>query len=56
VRIALGSLAELETHVELSLRLNLVEPTKLKEMQAATVRAGQLLHGLLRALNRRRVE
>ncbi len=53
VRIALGSLAELETHIEIGLRLKFLKPANLRTIQAATIRTGQLLHGLLRALNMR---
>jgi len=51
VRIALGSLAELETHVEIGFRLKFFKPANLKTIQGSAIRTGQLLHGLLRALN-----
>jgi len=53
VRIALGSLAELETHVEIGVRLKFLKPANLRTIQVAAIRTGQLRHGLLRALNRR---
>jgi four helix bundle protein len=49
-QIALGSLAELETQLELALRLKLLGIETAKSMQATVDRAGQLLHGLLRSL------
>ncbi len=53
VRIALGSLAELDTQLELVLCLNLIEESSLATAVGEIVRAGQLLHGLERALKRR---
>jgi four helix bundle protein len=54
VRTALGSLAELDTQLEVAERLRLVDTGKLPGVRSSLVRAGQLLHGLLRALNRER--
>jgi carbamoyl-phosphate synthase large subunit len=53
IRIALGSLAELETQLELALQLTLIERTDLDGITSELVRCGQLLHGLQRALVRR---
>ena len=50
VQIALGSLAELETQLELALRLSYVKREAAAELQTAIDRAGQLLHGLMRSL------
>jgi four helix bundle protein len=50
IQIALGSLAELETQLELALRLKLLSRDAAKTTQAAIDRAGQLMHGLLRSL------
>ena len=50
VRIALGSFAELETHVELATRLQMATEESLEPMREKLKRTGQLLHGLLRAL------
>jgi four helix bundle protein len=50
VQIALGSLAELETQLELALRLKLLSADAAESTQQAIDRAGQLLHGLLRSL------
>ena len=52
VQIALGSLAELETQLELALRLRYVDAEAAKPLQASIDRTGQLLHGLLRSLRR----
>jgi four helix bundle protein len=53
IRIALGSLAELDTQLELALRLQLIERTDLDGIPSELVRCGQLLHGLQRALAHR---
>jgi four helix bundle protein len=50
VQIALGSLAELETQLDLALRLEFLGADSAKSTQQAIDRAGQLLHGLLRSL------
>jgi len=50
VQIALGSLAELETQLELVVRLKLLDQQQATPAQQVIDRAGQLLHGLLRAL------
>jgi four helix bundle protein len=52
VRVALGSLAELETDAELIVRLRLLPPENLEELNPQLTRTGQLLYGLLRALRR----
>jgi len=52
VRIALGSLAELATQVEIAMRLNYVDADTAKEAATELARARQLLHGLHRSLNR----
>jgi hypothetical protein len=53
VRIALGSLAELDTQLDLAVRLNLLEASEFAGASTQLARAGQLLHGLERALKRR---
>ena len=53
VRIALGSLAELGTLLELMLRLKLTDKDHMQTAQSQMDRTGQLLHGLQRALKRR---
>ena len=50
VRIALGSIAELDTQVEFASRLDMLKQSSLDELHAKLERAGKLLHGLLRAL------
>jgi len=50
VNIALGSLAELDTDLELAIRLNLVDLNAIDRLRPNLDRAGQLLHGLRRAL------
>jgi four helix bundle protein len=50
VRIAIGSLAELDTQLELAARLNLVDATTLADVQTLVTQVGKLLHGLRRTL------
>jgi four helix bundle protein len=50
VRIALGSWAELASHLELVKSPRLLEPSRLVELEAQLDKTGQLLHGLLRSL------
>ena len=52
-RIALGSLGELETHLELACRLGMLAADDLGEALPALARTGQLLNGLARTLKRR---
>jgi four helix bundle protein len=52
VRIALGSLAELATQLEIAVRLNYIDADTAKEAATQLARARQLLHGLHRSLNR----
>jgi four helix bundle protein len=49
VRISLGSLAELETELELSRRLGFLTDEQAQRAWPQIDRAGQVLHGLLRA-------
>jgi four helix bundle protein len=53
VRIALGSWAELVTHLELVKLLKLLAPATLLEFEAQLEKTGQLLHGLHRSLKLR---
>jgi hypothetical protein len=48
-----GSLAELDTQLELAVRLEMLTASKLVSAGAEVARTGQLLHGLERALRRR---
>jgi four helix bundle protein len=50
VRIALGSLGELETDFEVARRLGMLSSDDLAELNAHIARSGQLLHGLARSL------
>ena len=50
VRIALGSLAELETQLEIAQRLGLMSSSDLTDLTEQLKRTGQLLHGLARSL------
>jgi four helix bundle protein len=54
VRIALGSLAELETHLEVVVRLDWISPEAHAAVADRIARTGKLLHGLSRSLWRRR--
>jgi len=54
VRIALGSHAELDTLLEVARRLELVPSETVVGLRGQLDRAGQLLHGLLRSLERRK--
>jgi four helix bundle protein len=53
IRIALGSLAELDTQLELAIRLQFLRRNALNTASKEIMRTGQLLHGLERALKRR---
>jgi four helix bundle protein len=55
VRIALGSLAELDTDIELAVRLQMVSALDVQSVVVEIRRTGQLLHGLARALNRQQL-
>ena len=50
LQIALGSLAELETQLELAVRLEFITTDAATPFQNSLVRSAQLLHALLRAL------
>src|SRR3954453_9222058 len=52
IRIALGSLAELTTQLDIAIRLNYVSAEMAAETVAELTRARQLLHGLHRSVNR----
>ena len=53
VRIALGSVAELSTCVELCLRVGYVDSPTASRLQDELTRTGQLLHGLQRSILRK---
>ena len=50
VRLSLGSLAELDTQLEVALRLKYIDRKKFEELAPQLVRTRQLLHGLHRSL------
>jgi len=50
VRISLGSVAELDTQLEVALRLKYVDRVKAQELLKELIRTRQLLHGLHRSL------
>ena len=54
VRIAMGSWAELVTHLAVISALGLLEPPMVKDLESDLDRTGQLLHGLDRSLRRKR--
>jgi four helix bundle protein len=54
VRIALGSWAELVTHLEVIKVLGLLAPQALKDFEQDLDRTGQLLHGLDKSLRHKR--
>jgi four helix bundle protein len=49
VRIALGSLAELETDLEIAIRVQLLSSQSIEDAKRSCARTGQLLNGLLRS-------
>ena len=55
VRIALGSLAELETQIEVAVRLGLLSTSRVAAAVELAKRVGQMLHGLLRSLLRQHI-
>ncbi len=56
VRIAQGSLSELETHLEVCVRLGFLASKDVDPVRGHLTRVGQLLHGLARSLKPRRDE
>ncbi len=55
LRIALGSLGELSTHMELAVRLGFVASADVEAVDTQLSRTRQLLFGLLRSVRRRRL-
>jgi four helix bundle protein len=49
LRIAYGSLCELETHLQLAHRLEFVDSERLSDLLARTSEVGRLLNGLIRS-------
>ena len=56
VRIGLGSLAELDTQLEVAQRLGMLAPHTLDGVTGQIARTGQVLHGLLRSLRRNQLK
>src|SRR5688572_24998980 len=56
LRIAQGSLGALETELEIAKRLGFISQGEYGEAEQVFRRTGQLLHGLVRSVKRRRVE
>ena len=56
VRIALGSLAELETQLEIARRLGLLSPDDLAKVEKELARTGQLLNGVIRSVRRHQLK
>jgi four helix bundle protein len=54
VRIALGSVGELSTELELAVRLKFLTPADLHDVDQQLIKTRQLLFGLLRSLRKRR--
>ena len=55
VHVALGSLGELATHVEIARRLNDVSPEVTRDIDEQLARTGQRLHGLARSIKKRQI-
>lgn len=56
VRIAMGSLAELDTQLEIARRLQFLSADDIAMAGQPLTRTGQLLHGLARALTNERAQ
>ena len=50
IHIALGSVSELDTQLEIALRVNVTGSEPLQRLQAAAVRVNQMLRGLARSI------
>ena len=53
--VSIGSLAELETHLEIAVRLGYTSEERAGELRARMAEVGRMLHGLLRSLASPRV-
>lgn len=53
LRFALGSASELDTQLEIAMRVDLAMPAELEKLQASTTRMGQMLRGLARSLRKK---
>lgn len=52
VHIALGSVSELDTQIEISMRVRLTHLESLQRIQATAIRVNQMLRGLARTVRR----
>jgi four helix bundle protein len=55
VLIALGSTAEIDTQIEIAVRLGLLDAPHVAPARALLARVGQMLHGLERSLKRQQI-
>lgn len=53
LRIALGSLSELETHIEVAVKLHFVTPEDVDALTSEASAVAQMVHGLRRSVKRR---
>jgi four helix bundle protein len=53
LHFAFGSASELDTQLEIAMRVDLGKPAALEKLQASTTRIGQMLRGLVRTLRQR---
>jgi len=53
LHFALGSASELDTQLEIAMRVDLAKPAVLEKLQASTTRVGQMLCGLARSLRQK---
>ena len=51
--IAYGSLAEVETHIQIAERLNYIDPDEVKQILGETAEIGRMLNGLRRSIGGR---
>ena len=51
--IAYGSLMEVETHLQIALRLKYIEVSSVQEMLSRSAEVGRMLNGLMQALARK---
>ncbi len=53
LHFALGSASELDTQLEIAIRVDLAKPGVLEKLQASTTRIGQMLRGLARSVRKK---
>lgn len=54
--IAYGSLAELETHIEIAQRLGYVEKVEAQKLLTSCASVGRMIHGLQKSLQRKTMQ